>query len=38
MPKQSLVINNVHGGLNNNADPRDIRDDQASDIKDFKIS
>ena len=38
MPKQSLVINNFHGGLNNNADPRDIRDDQASDIKDFKIS
>ena len=38
MPKQSLTINNFHGGLNTNADPRDIRDDQSADLQDVKIS
>jgi hypothetical protein len=38
MPKQTLKIEGFHGGLNTNADPRDIQDNQSPDIKDVKIS
>ena len=38
MPKQTYKIKNFHGGLNTNADPRDIRDIESSNIKDVKIS
>tara|TARA_R100001443_G_scaffold10914_6_gene20613 strand:+ start:409 stop:3432 length:3024 start_codon:yes stop_codon:yes gene_type:complete len=33
MAKQTYVIKNFHGGLNSNADPRDIAQEEASDIK-----
>ena len=38
MPKQSLKIEGFHGGLNTNADPRDIQDNQSPNLQDVKIS
>jgi len=38
MPKQAFKIESFHGGLNTNADPRDIRDDEASKLQNVKIS
>jgi hypothetical protein len=38
MPKQTFKIEGFHGGLNTNADPRDISEIQSSDIKDVKIT
>lgn len=37
MPKQTYKIEGFHGGLNTNADPRDISEIQSPDIKDVKI-
>ena len=37
MPKQTFKIEGFHGGLNTNADPRDISEIQSPDIKDVKI-
>ena len=38
MPKQTYKIESFHGGLNSNADPRDIKDDEASKLQNVKIS
>ena len=38
MPKQTYKIESFHGGLNSNADPRDIKDDEASKLQNAKIS
>ena len=38
MPKQTYKIEGFHGGLNSNADPRDIKDDEASKLQNVKIS
>jgi hypothetical protein len=38
MPKQTLKIEGFHGGLNTNADPRDIQDNQSPNLQDAKIS
>ena len=38
MPKQTLKIEGFHGGLNTNADPRDIQDIQSPNLQDVKIS
>tara|TARA_Y100000592_G_scaffold33767_2_gene53580 strand:- start:1686 stop:4388 length:2703 start_codon:yes stop_codon:yes gene_type:complete len=38
MPKQTLKIEGFHGGLNTNADPRDMADIQSPNIQDVKIS
>jgi hypothetical protein len=37
MPKQTLNIEGFHGGLNTNADPRDIGDNQSPDLLDVAI-
>tara|TARA_A100001201_G_scaffold47894_1_gene47997 strand:+ start:775 stop:3489 length:2715 start_codon:yes stop_codon:yes gene_type:complete len=37
MPKQTLKIEGFHGGLNTNADPRDIQDNQSPDSLDVSI-
>jgi hypothetical protein len=37
MPKATLKIDNFHGGINNNDDPRDIEDNQSVDIVDMTI-
>ena len=37
MPKQILLLDKFHGGLNNNADPRDIEDDQLSEALDIMV-
>ena len=38
MPKQTLKIEGFHGGINTNADPRDIQDNQSPNLQDVKIS
>lgn len=38
MPKQTLKIEGFHGGLNTNADPRDVGDNQSPKLQDVKIS
>ena len=38
MPKQTYKIEGFHGGLNSNADPRDIDDIEASELQNMKIS
>ena len=38
MPKQTYKIENFHGGLNNNADPRDIKDEQFPESENVKIT
>ena len=38
MPKQTHVIDKFHGGINSNADPRDIEDNQSPLIENIKIS
>ena len=38
MPKQTLKIEGFNGGLNTNADPRDIQDNQSPNLQDVKIS
>ena len=35
MPKQVYKIDQFHGGLNSNADPRDIADNELSESKDL---
>ncbi len=37
MPKQILEINPFHGGLNNNADPRDIKVEELSQAQDIMV-
>ena len=37
MPRQTYKILNFHGGLNNDADPRDIRDDQFAVLQNVAI-
>ena len=37
MPKQTLNIEGFHGGLNTNADPRDIQDNQSPDSIDVAV-
>ena len=37
MPKQILKIENFHGGLNNNSDPRDISPKELSGAKDIMV-
>ena len=37
MPKQTLKIEGFHGGLNTNADPRDIQDNQSPDSIDVAV-
>tara|TARA_R110002012_G_scaffold57177_8_gene147270 strand:- start:2214 stop:5189 length:2976 start_codon:yes stop_codon:yes gene_type:complete len=37
MPKQTLKIEGFHGGLNTNADPRDVADFQSPDLFDIGI-
>ena len=37
MPKQSFKIVGFHGGLNNDADPRDIRDDEFSELQGVRV-
>ena len=38
MPKQIYKIENFHGGLNSNSDPRDIADSQSPDCNDVAIN
>jgi hypothetical protein len=38
MAKQTYKIESFHGGLNSNADPRDIKDNEASKLQNVKIS
>lgn len=38
MPKQTLVLNDFSGGLNNNPDPRDIELNEFSEIKGVQLS
>ena len=38
MPKQLYKIVQFHGGLNNNADPRDIADNELSESVDIDVS
>ena len=37
MPKQQLTINKFEGGLNTNSDPRDIADNEFSELKGFSL-
>ena len=37
MPKQTLKIEGFHGGINTNADPRDIQDNQSPDSIDVAV-
>ena len=37
MPKQRLIIRDWSGGINNRQDPRDIRDNESSFIKNMSI-
>ena len=37
MPKQTFKIESFHGGLNSNSDPRDIRENESSSLKDVAI-
>ena len=37
MPKQILKIDQFHGGLNNNSDPRDIADNEVSAATDVMV-
>ena len=37
MPKQRLTIRDWSGGINNRQDPRDIRDNESSFIKNMSI-
>ena len=37
MPKESFKIEDFHGGLNTNSDPRDIRDNESPDLRDIAI-
>ena len=37
MPKQVYKIDQFHGGLNSNADPRDIADNELSESKDLMV-
>ena len=38
MPKQQLKIEQFHGGLNTDSDPRDIADNEFSALKGISIS
>ena len=38
MPKQTFKIEGFHGGLNTNADPRDISENQSSDIVGISVN
>ena len=38
MPKQQLKIDQFHGGLNTDSDPRDIADNELSALKGFSVS
>ena len=38
MPKQTHKIESFHGGLNTNADPRDIKENEASSLQDINIT
>ena len=37
MPKQIYKIDQFHGGLNSNADPRDIAGDELSEAQDVVV-
>ena len=37
MPKQTHIINEFHGGINNSSDPRDIKDNELSDCTDLMV-
>ena len=37
MPKQLLKIDQFHGGLNSNSDPRDIADNELSAARDIMV-
>ena len=37
MPKESFKIEDFHGGLNTNSDPRDIRENESPDLRDIAI-
>ena len=38
MPKQVLKLSKFHGGLNEGADPRDIRDEEFETIINFNVN
>ena len=37
MPKQTYKIENFHGGLSSNSDPRDISDTELSEAQDVMV-
>lgn len=37
MPKQTYLINRFHGGINNNSDPRDIKDNELVECTDLVV-
>ena len=37
MPKQVYKLDQFHGGLNNHADPRDIRDNEFAELRDVMV-
>ena len=37
MPKQIFKIENFHGGLNTDSDPRDIADNELSDLSGIHV-
>jgi hypothetical protein len=38
MPKQALKLINFHGGLNNNSDPRDLKDNEFAELIDVAVN
>ena len=37
MPKNTYVINNFNGGINNDADPRDIANNQFAELQNIAV-